>query len=188
MNFDRTQQELLNYCKENKILKFFLPIAEVLLVGCVIATILWNFISFGVFTTIIAVLRYLAIVLVLAKGSYFILSLAFAGMALNEIINVIQALFGRTMRLDASSLIWLLVYALLAFIAFKKTGMSGQDLKKTNFDTIKKSMKLDEAKTFDVKGLANETKNSAKSTMNDMKSTYKEATQKDETNNENKGE
>ena len=171
MNFDRTQQELLAYCKENKIWRNFIPIAEFLLLIIVVLGVIDNFVDFGIFSTFIAILRYVAIVMVLAKANYKVLTIGFGILTIDELLYLIMHLISSRPHFYASYLIWAVVYALLALSAFKKSGMTVNELKSsvTSKEGIKQSMNIDEAKQFNMHNMAEDIKSTSKNVAEQAK-------------------
>lgn len=171
MNFDKTQQELLSYLKENKIWRNFLPLAEVLLLGSAVLEIASRFVSFGVFSAPIAFLKYVAIVLVLAKANYKVLTMGLGLLVVDNILGVLTALINRYPRFNASGLFWACIYALFALAAFKKSGMTVKELKTTvtSKEGIKKSMNLDEAKKFNMGNMTQDIKSASKTVVSQTK-------------------
>ena len=171
MNFDKTQQELLSYLKENKIWRNFLPVAEVLLLGVTALEVISNFVSFGVFSAPIAFLRYVAIVLVLAKANYKVLTMGFGVMVVDQVLTLLQGIISSHPTFRASNLIWGCIYALFALAAFKKSGMTVKELKTTvtSKEGIKKSMNLDEVKKFNMGNMTQDIKSASKTVVSQTK-------------------
>lgn len=171
MNFDKTQQELLSYLKENKIWRNFLPLAEVLLLGSAVLEIVSRFVSFGVFSAPIAFLKYVAIILVLAKANYKVLTMGLGLLVVDNVLGVLTALINRYPRFNTSSLFWACIYALFALAAFKKSGMTVKELKTTvtSKEGIKKSMNLDEAKKFNMGNMTQDIKSASKTVVSQTK-------------------
>ena len=171
MNFDRAQQELLAYLKENKIWRNFIPIAELLLIVVTVLELLGHFVSFGIFSTVFAILRYVAIVMVLAKANYKVLTIGLGIITINQVITILQGIINRYPSFRVDSLIWGCVYALFTLAAFKKSGMTINEFKSTITSTegLKNSMNLNDAKQFNMGNMAQDIKSASKNAADQMK-------------------
>ena len=179
MNFDRTQQELLSYVKSNHIWKLFVPVAEFLLIVGGLVQVASNFMSIGVLSSVVGILTWIAIVMVLAKGNYKVMTIGLALRVIDYAVDFVKPLISTRPHLQIGTLLYGLVWFWFLMQAFKKSGMTVNELKQTaSVDGLKKSMNLDEAKTFNVneaKESINKAKNEAMDTINKVKSEVQEA-------------
>lgn len=179
MNFDKTQQELLTYLKGHKIWRNFIPVAEALLLITAVLLVIGNFLSFGVFSAPIAFLRYLAIILVLAKGNYKVLTLGFGLLTVDGILGLFSNLLSYP-NSSFSYLFWAIIYGLLTLAAFKKSGLTISELKSSviSKEGIKQSMNLDEAKQFNMSNTTDDIKSASQDIINQTKDIKNQFTQK----------
>ena len=173
MNFDRTQQELLSYVKSNHIWKLFVPVAEFLLIVGGLVQVASNFMSIGVLSSVVGILTWIAIVMVLAKGNYKVMTIGLALRVIDYAVDFVKPLISTRPHLQIGTLLYGLVWFWFLMQAFKKSGMTVNELKQTaSVDGLKKSMNLDEAKTFNVKEVKesiNKEKDEAMDTIKEVK-------------------
>ena len=178
MNFDRTQQELLNYVKSNNIWKLFVPVAEFLLITCGLVQVTSNFVSIGVIGSVVGIFAYISIVMCLAKGNYKVLTVGLALRVIDYIIDFAKPILNTRPRLELGTLLYGLIWFWFLMQAYKKSGMTVNELKQTaSVSGLKNSMNLDEAKKFNVneaKESINKAKNEAMETINKVKTEMNE--------------
>ena len=127
MNFDKTQKELLSYVSANPIWKLFVPFAELIFVGGSILYILisLNILNIGGFSTLVVIIKYVALVITLAKGNYFMIMIGCALQSLSGIIDIIQGLTWQWGKFFSfSGLFYALAWGYLTYLAYKKTKKS----------------------------------------------------------------
>lgn len=174
MNFDATQQAFLNYLQENKLWRNFLPVAELLLIIGGILPIVGNFISLGIFGPIILMLWYIGLVLTIGKGNYKVVALGISLRVVDYILSGLLPIFNRSPRIGWTQLLWAVFYALFALAAFKKSGMTVNDVKANmNVQGMKNAMNLNEARNFNFNNArrdASEAYRNTANTVQDIKS------------------
>ena len=170
VSFDNAQKELLNYFKNSILWRNFIPIAEFLIVVTHLLLLVTNFVSFGVIETVIAVLAYVGIVMTLAKGNYKALTIGLMIRTIDYLVSSAKPIFRGSFRFSTSTLIYLLIWAGFTLSAYKKSGMTMDDLKSTaNLNGIKDSINMEEAKNFNVNDLTNDVKDLYNNNIKNMK-------------------
>ncbi len=149
MTFDNTQRELLLYFTNKPALKHLIYISDFLLIVLGIASVLENFMHFGIISIFLGLFKFLVILLVLAKAHYRILSIGFILFFIGEFIYTIQSI--PTIRY--SGLVWGITYLLFGILSFKKSESVENEIAKiidsSNIQQSKeKENKIDNFKEF----------------------------------------
>lgn len=119
MKLDQVCQTMKEYFSQNAIMRVLLPIAPVLLYVLTALRVLGNFVSLGaVVHTLVYVCFFGAVILVLSNCQFRDLFIGTGVMSVLYLIELVICLFRG--YLSYSTLIYLVLYGLVAFLSYKK--------------------------------------------------------------------
>lgn len=121
MKIEQLGQTLREYLSQFSMTRVLLPLASVLLYVFAGLRLLGHFISLGsLVSTLVYVLFFAALLLVFANCRFRDIAIASGIMGIMFLISLLQSLF-KFHSLSYSSLIYLLLYGLVAFLSYKKS-------------------------------------------------------------------